>query len=181
MRRRPLMMIALPIVVVTALAALYLHQTPTVRGLVRYVAWRRLSPAAGRGNHAHVNGIRLYYEDHGSGPPVLVLHGGMGFVEMMGGQIRALAKQHRVIAVDDLTRPTQAYRFLPFIIDELRQGGIRGEGIKIVMAIGCHRPMLKLDQEKKLGKAITDVFGSKALIQRCQWHKRENEQSKNED
>ena len=100
MRRRPLLMIATPLVLVAALAALYLHQTPTVRGLMRYVAWRRLSPAAGRGHHVHVNGIRLYYEDHGSGPPVLVLHGGMGFVEMMGGQIPALAKQHRVIAVD---------------------------------------------------------------------------------
>jgi transposase-like protein len=31
-----------------------------------------------------------------------------------------------------------------------------------------------VDGAKGFHKAITDVFGSKALIQRCQWHKREN-------
>lgn len=73
-------------------------------------------------------------------------------------QVLAAGKKTAVIAVDDLTRPTQAYRFLPFIIDALHRGGIQDEDIKIVMAIGCHRPMLKLDQEKKLGRAITDTY-----------------------
>ena len=31
-----------------------------------------------------------------------------------------------------------------------------------------------VDGAKGFHKAITDVFGSKALVQRCQWHKREN-------
>ena len=74
--------------------------------------------------------------------------------------IRKLAegKKTAAIAVDDLTRPTQAYRFLPFIVDELHQGGIRDENIKIIMAIGCHRPMLKIDQEKKLGKTMANRY-----------------------
>ena len=74
--------------------------------------------------------------------------------------IRKLAegKKTAAIAVDDLTRPTQAYRFLPFIVDELHQGGIRDENIKIIMAIGCHRPMLKIDQEKKLGKTTASRY-----------------------
>jgi len=74
--------------------------------------------------------------------------------------IRKLAegKKTAAIAVDDLTRPTQAYRFLPFIVDELHQGGIQDENIKIIMAIGCHRPMLKLDQEKKLGKSMANRY-----------------------
>ncbi len=74
--------------------------------------------------------------------------------------IRKLAegKQTATIAVDDLTRPTQAHRFLPVIVDELHRGGIHDEHIRIVLAIGCHRPLLKADQEKKLGKAITDQF-----------------------
>ena len=74
--------------------------------------------------------------------------------------IRRLAegKKTAAIAVDDLTRPTQAYRFLPFIVDELHQGGIRDDHIKIVMAIGCHRPMLKRDQEMKLGKTIANRY-----------------------
>jgi len=74
--------------------------------------------------------------------------------------IRRLAegKRSAVIAVDDLTRPTQAYRFLPFIVAELEKGGIPGEEIKIVMAIGCHRPLMKDDQEKKLGKKMANRF-----------------------
>lgn len=70
----------------------------------------------------------------------------------------AQGKKTAVIAVDDLTRPTQAYRFLPFIIEELNRGGIKDEGIKIVMAIGCHRPLMKADQEKKLGKKMANRF-----------------------
>jgi transposase-like protein len=31
-----------------------------------------------------------------------------------------------------------------------------------------------IDGAKGLRKALYDVFGSKALVQRCQWHKREN-------
>ncbi|HTU02937.1 MAG TPA: nickel-dependent lactate racemase [Candidatus Sulfotelmatobacter sp.] len=74
--------------------------------------------------------------------------------------IRKLAEGKRtaVIAVDDLTRPTQAFRFLPHILRELHQGGIPDERISIVMAIGCHRPMLKRDQEKKLGRAAANQF-----------------------
>jgi len=74
--------------------------------------------------------------------------------------IRRLAegKQTAAIAVDDLTRPTQAYRFLPFIVEELHQGGIKDEDIKIIMAIGCHRPLMKADQEKKLGKNMANRF-----------------------
>lgn len=74
--------------------------------------------------------------------------------------IRRLAegKKTAAIAVDDLTRPTQAYRFLPFIVDELNKGGIREENIKIILAIGCHRPLMKMDQEKKLGRKMAKRF-----------------------
>ncbi len=74
--------------------------------------------------------------------------------------IRKLAEGKRtaVIAVDDLTRPTQAHRFLPFIVEELNKGGIKDKDIKIVMAIGSHRPLMKSDQEKKLGKEMANRF-----------------------
>lgn len=74
--------------------------------------------------------------------------------------IRKLAegKKTAAIAVDDLTRPTQAHRFLPFIVEELNDGGIKDEDIKIIMALGCHRPLMKADQEKKLGKKMANRF-----------------------
>jgi transposase-like protein len=34
--------------------------------------------------------------------------------------------------------------------------------------------MVVIDGSKGIHKAVTDVFGKKAIIQRCQWHKREN-------
>ncbi len=34
------------------------------------------------GNHARVNGLDLYYEIHGDGEPLILLHGGVGVIEM---------------------------------------------------------------------------------------------------
>jgi pimeloyl-ACP methyl ester carboxylesterase len=47
-----------------------------------------------------VNGLNLYYEIHGSGRPLVLLHGGLGAIEMFGPNLAALAKGRRVIAVD---------------------------------------------------------------------------------
>ncbi|MGH7569144.1 MAG: alpha/beta fold hydrolase [Gemmatimonadales bacterium] len=38
----------------------------------------------GAGRTADVNGIKLYYELHGSGRPLILLHGGLGAIEMFG-------------------------------------------------------------------------------------------------
>ena len=54
----------------------------------------------GIGKYADVNGINLYYETHGSGRPLILLHGGLGSGEMFGPIIPALAANHQVIAVD---------------------------------------------------------------------------------
>jgi pimeloyl-ACP methyl ester carboxylesterase len=47
-----------------------------------------------------VNGIKLYYETHGVGKPLILLHGGLGAIEMFGPNLPALAKGRQVIAVD---------------------------------------------------------------------------------
>ena len=54
----------------------------------------------GKGEYADVNGINLYYEIHGSGRPLILLHGGLGSGEMFGPLLPALAANHQVIAVD---------------------------------------------------------------------------------
>jgi pimeloyl-ACP methyl ester carboxylesterase len=56
--------------------------------------------AKGTGEYAAVNGINLYYETHGSGRPLILLHGGLGSGEMFGPILPLLAKSHQVIAVD---------------------------------------------------------------------------------
>jgi pimeloyl-ACP methyl ester carboxylesterase len=50
--------------------------------------------------YAEVNGINLYYETHGAGRPLILLHGGLGSSEMFGPIIPQLSARHQVVAVD---------------------------------------------------------------------------------
>jgi pimeloyl-ACP methyl ester carboxylesterase len=50
--------------------------------------------------YADVNGIKLYYEIHGTGRPLILLHGGLGAIEMFGPNLQALAQGRQVIGVD---------------------------------------------------------------------------------
>lgn len=58
------------------------------------------SQAQGTGQYADINGLHLYYETHGSGRPLVLLHGGLGSGEMFGPILPALAAGHRVITAD---------------------------------------------------------------------------------
>ena len=48
--------------------------------------------AKGAGAYADVNGINLYYEIHGTGLPLVLLHGGLGSGEMFGPALGRLAR-----------------------------------------------------------------------------------------
>ena len=50
--------------------------------------------------YAPVNGLNLYYEIHGTGKPLILLHGGLGATEMFDEVMPALSKDRQVIAVD---------------------------------------------------------------------------------
>jgi pimeloyl-ACP methyl ester carboxylesterase len=52
------------------------------------------------GSYAKLNGLELYYETHGKGRPLVLLHGGLGSTSMFGENLKALAKHYKVIAVD---------------------------------------------------------------------------------
>jgi pimeloyl-ACP methyl ester carboxylesterase len=52
------------------------------------------------GNYAEVNGIRMYYEIHGAGRPLVLLHGGVGAIEMFGEVLPRLAEGREVVAVE---------------------------------------------------------------------------------
>ena len=50
--------------------------------------------------HVLANGVNYYYEIHGRGEPLLLLHGGLGSIDMFGPLLPTLAKTRQVIAVD---------------------------------------------------------------------------------
>src|ERR1700716_2442990 len=50
--------------------------------------------------YAPVNGLNLYYEIHGIGEPLILLHGGLGATEMFGEILPLLSYTRRVLAVD---------------------------------------------------------------------------------
>jgi pimeloyl-ACP methyl ester carboxylesterase len=50
--------------------------------------------------YIEANGIKYYYEIHGHGEPLLLLHGGLGSIDMFAPILPALAAERQVIAVD---------------------------------------------------------------------------------
>jgi len=57
-------------------------------------------PAADKSGYVEANGIKYYYEIRGTGEPLLLLHGGLGSIEMFGPVLPKLAEGRQVIAVD---------------------------------------------------------------------------------
>jgi pimeloyl-ACP methyl ester carboxylesterase len=53
-----------------------------------------------RTGYAPVNGLNMYYEIHGAGQPLVVLHGAYMTIELMGKLVPELAKSRQVIAVE---------------------------------------------------------------------------------
>jgi pimeloyl-ACP methyl ester carboxylesterase len=62
--------------------------------------WAEAAGKKREGRYADVNGINLYYEIHGTGRPTVLIHGGLGAIEMFGPNLPALAEGRQVIAVD---------------------------------------------------------------------------------
>ena len=75
-------------------------------------------------------------------------------------RIRDIAhgKKKVVILFDDLARPTPAYKILPFVLKELSDGGVGGDKIRLVCAYGCHRPLVRDEMIKKLGREIVENY-----------------------
>ena len=70
----------------------------------------------------------------------------------------AKGRKNAAIAVDDMTRPTQAYRILPILLRHLEKAGLSRKDVTIVIALGAHRSMDKKDMVKKLGEEIVQTM-----------------------
>jgi len=71
-----------------------------------------------------------------------------------------------LIAVDDYTRHTPVQKILPRLIGELEEAGIKPSGIKILVALGTHRPMTEKEITEKFGK---DISKSHPILNHAWW------------
>jgi pimeloyl-ACP methyl ester carboxylesterase len=75
-----------------------------IRLVTTLIAMAGTMPAQTPGEYANVSGLRIYYERHGpadaKGPPLVLLHGGVGGITMFGPNLPALAARRAVIAVE---------------------------------------------------------------------------------
>ncbi len=70
----------------------------------------------------------------------------------------ARGKKDVVILFDDLTRPTRTAELVPYVLEELREGGIRDENIRFISALGAHGVMRLMDYVQKLGLDVVQKY-----------------------
>lgn len=110
------------------------------------------------GKYANVNGLKMYYEVHGSGFPLVLIHGGGSTIGTTFGRILpSLAKMHKVIAVEmqahghtaDIDRPLSFDQDADDIAELLKQLNISkadifgfSNGASTTLAIAIRHPQL---------------------------------------
>jgi pimeloyl-ACP methyl ester carboxylesterase len=50
--------------------------------------------------YAPINGLQLYYEINGTGDPLVLLHGGVGAIEMFGDVLKRLSERRQVTGIE---------------------------------------------------------------------------------
>lgn len=59
-----------------------------------------LAQVVGNTGYAPVDGLKMYYEIHGHGHPLILIHGGLGSGDMFSAIVPELSKEREVITVD---------------------------------------------------------------------------------
>ena len=68
----------------------------------------------------------------------------------------AAGKKSACIIIDDISRPTPGAVLLPLVIQKLVAAGMRFADIKVLIALGGHRPMTRQEMEIKVGKWVLE-------------------------
>ena len=134
------------------------------------------------GNFVQVNGLKMYYEVHGAGRPLVFLHGAFGTAEGWGGILSTLAKTHQVIVVElqghghtgDIDRPL-SFRQMAEDVAALLQnlkikeadvfGYSMGGGVALALAIQHPDLVRKLAILGATAGATKDTYDSEAYKQ----------------
>lgn len=70
--------------------------------------------------------------------------------------LREIVKPGQTVAfiVNDPTRVARSYVFLPVLLDELNSVGVKDSDMRIVFALGTHRPMTKAEMVEEVGEVV---------------------------
>jgi pimeloyl-ACP methyl ester carboxylesterase len=121
--------------------------------------------------YANVNGLKMYYEIHGTGRPLVLLHGAFGVATVYP----ALAKDRQVIAVElqghghtaDIDRPLTAEQMADDVAELLKQlkieqadffGYSMGGNVALAVAIRHPRVVRKLAINGSHSSKMADVY-----------------------
>ncbi len=126
------------------------------------------------GHYASVHGLKMYYEVHGAGPAVLVLHGGMSSIPVWPTAIEYFSKAYEVVApeqmghgrtADDMSRPMDYHAMAEDTVELLRQLKIarvyvlgHSDGAIVGLDLAIHHPDLVV----KLASAGANIDPSAA-------------------
>ncbi len=127
----------------------------------------------GTGERATVNGIELYYEVHGSGRPLVLLHGGLVSGESYQAMLPALSANHQVVLVDlqghgrtaDIDRPID-HRLMAddiaALIDHLGLEGADVVGYSLGGGVALHTAAAHPEAVRRL--VIVSTYTSSAAV-----------------
>lgn len=91
----------------------------------------------GAGRRLEVNGASIYYEDHGDGPAIILIHGGLGAGSEWETIVSLLAREFRIITPDSRGHGRSSNP-----ASELSYGGIAEDIAALITALGLRRPTL---------------------------------------
>jgi pimeloyl-ACP methyl ester carboxylesterase len=98
--RATMMKAMLAVLVSTAAATLAAPVSADAQGGGETMTIPHATPEPLRSGHVDANGVRYYFQVHGEGEPLLLLHGGLGSIDMFGPVLPMLAEGREVIGVD---------------------------------------------------------------------------------
>lgn len=114
-----------------------------------------------QGQYLEINDIKMYYEIHGKGAPLLLLHGGLGSIEYESNQISAFKLNFQVIAPEHRghARTTDSKQPITYelitsdivkLLDHLNLDSVNVVGFSDGAIIGLHLAISYPQKVKKL-------------------------------
>ena len=113
--------------------------------------------------YVDVNGVHLYFQEYGLGPPLVLLHGGLLTIELsFGAIIPALAEHHRVVAIElqghgrtaDIDRPMNFEHLAVDVVGLLDQLGIEQTDVFGFSLGGLTTYQLLVDHPGRIRRAV---------------------------